>query len=927
MIIKRRISIVLLLALGLAFTPATLASGKNPTQADPGARARALLVDMTPEERVGQLFLVSFNGTKTDEKSSIYDLIVNHYIGGVTLQAANDNFIAPPDTLSTAYRLINQLQKIEFGFRQGTLEATPTSVTKKVNQIPLFVGVSQDGDGAPNDQIMSGLTPLPNPMAIGATWNTDLAHQVGEVAGHELSAIGFNLFLGPPLDVLDSPDSTLENGLAADVFGGDPYWVGAMGQAYVQGLHTGSYGRLLVIGKHFPGQGSSDRPEGEEPATVRKSLEQLKQIELAPFFAVTGNADDPQGVVDGLLISHIRYQGFQGNIRATTRPISFDPKALTQILSLAPFTTWRQNGGLMVSDDLGSQTVRLFYAPGGQAFQATQVSLDAFLAGNDLLYLGNIQSSDTDSYATDLKILDFFIQKYRQDPVFAQRIDDSVLRILTAKYRLYNSFDLASVTPLLYGVSQLGQSNAVTIDVARQSATLVSPSLADLDTVLPSPPSARDRMVFLTDTRPVRQCSTCPQESSLSVDALQNAILHLYGTGVGGPIPSYHLISYSFNDLAALLQQGVGNQAEESDLRQAQWIVISTLDEEPNQPQTNILQRFLSERQDLLRDKRVIVFSFNAPYYLDATNISKLTAYYCLYSKSAPFVDVAARLLFQELAPVGSLPVSVTGRGYDLFTATSPDPNQVIELSLELPVFSATPLTATPAKTPTTSFKVGDTVTVKTGIILDQNHHQVPDGTGVSFTLSSSGAGGAIQQIDAVTMQGIAHASFSIARPGLLEIRATSESAITSVILQLNVSSEGFSVTVLAPTPITSPTPTAKAPAAPNPERPLPPVQGAPGFRDWISMIVVLGGMTFLAYWLGSKYRSSRWGIRWAICTLMGGLLFYNYLALRLPGTTVLIQATGLFGIIGMVLTGAALGWGIGFGWSYLLREPKKQPD
>ena len=165
-----------------------------------------------------------------------------------------------------------------------------------------------------------------------------------------------------------------------------------MGRAYVAGLHSGSDNQLLVIAKHFPGVGGSDRLPEEEVSTVRKSLEQLKQIELAPFFAVTGNADSPESTVDGLLVSHIRYQGFQGNIRATTRPISFDPQALNQILALPQFAAWQSEGGLIISDDLGTQAVSEFYATGGGQFSARTAARDAFLAGNDMLYLGNINS-------------------------------------------------------------------------------------------------------------------------------------------------------------------------------------------------------------------------------------------------------------------------------------------------------------------------------------------------------------------------------------------------------------------------------------------------------------------------------------------------------------------------------------------------------
>ncbi len=86
---------------------------------------------------------------------------------------------------------------------------------------------------------------------------------------------------------------TRNDDLGVRTFGGDPFWVGEMGKAFIAGLHQGSEGRMVVISKHFPGRGGSDRPADEEVATVRKSLEQLKQIELAPFFSVTTNTNSP----------------------------------------------------------------------------------------------------------------------------------------------------------------------------------------------------------------------------------------------------------------------------------------------------------------------------------------------------------------------------------------------------------------------------------------------------------------------------------------------------------------------------------------------------------------------------------------------------------------------------------------------------------
>ncbi|HZM21809.1 MAG TPA: glycoside hydrolase family 3 N-terminal domain-containing protein, partial [Anaerolineales bacterium] len=283
--------------------PLQVARAQTPV---PLSKIQAVLNTMTPEERVGQLFLVTFRGIDTSAESQIRDLITNHHVGGVVLLAENDNFIAEPDTVRGAHQLVNALQSMEW--------ETTTSDSEKT-YVPLFVGISQEGDGAPNDQILSGLTPMPNEMAIGATWNTDLARQIGSVLGSELSALGFNLFLGPSLDVVETPNPSPQIDLGTRVFGGDPFWVGEMGRAYIGGLHEGSNAHMMVVAKHFPGRGSADRLPEQEIATVRKSLEQLEQIELAPFFAVT-NSSAPAELVDGLLVSHIRYQGFQGNIRA-----------------------------------------------------------------------------------------------------------------------------------------------------------------------------------------------------------------------------------------------------------------------------------------------------------------------------------------------------------------------------------------------------------------------------------------------------------------------------------------------------------------------------------------------------------------------------------------------------------------------------------
>lgn len=897
----------------------------------PPSKVQGVLGSMTPEERVGQLFLVTFQGTNTGTDSQIYDLIANHHVGGVVLLAENDNFVAAPDTISNAHQLINALQGIEAQVSASTPEPDSSAKPESRIYVPLFIGTSQEGDGSPHDQILSGLTPLPNEMAVGATWKPDMALQIGKVLGSELSALGFNLLFGPSLDVVESPNPSAQIDLGTRSFGGDPFWVGEMGKAYIAGVHEGSNSRMVVVAKHFPGSGSSDRAPEEEVATVRKSLEQLKQIELPPFFSVT-NAADPASLVDGLLVSHIRYQGFQGNIRATTRPVSLDASALSAIIALPEFSNWRKNGGLVVSDALGSQAVRDFYSQSGENFSPRVVARDAFLAGNELLYLGNLASQDQteDTYTATLKILDFFTQEYKNDPAFAQRVDAAVTRILTQKFRMYDLFTASNVLTPDVGLTTIGTSQQAMFDVARNAATLVSPDPQELSTLLPAPPNQNDRIVFLTDASSYMQCHGCPPQETFSAFSMQNVVERLYGPAGSAQVFASRLNSFPLSELELMLN-GESKENIEPSLERASWIVISLTD--VSNGQIALLRRFFAERPNLIRTKQVILFSFTAPYYLDATDISKLTAYYALYSKQPAFVEVAARLLFQQVPLQGASPVSIPAVGYDLITATSPDASQLIPLALDgddnllTPTAETTPQqTAQPTEIPL--YRIGNTIAVRAGPILDHNHHLVPDGTPVRFTMSTQDeSAGILKQIESTTVNGMASASFAIDKPGKVEISAASEPAVVSEVIQFEAGNEGAAVTVVVP----QVTVTAE-PVLPTlttvPQNDLISPDGHPRIGIWLISLLALFGGALLGYWAVSRIITPRWGLRWALCIFLGGLLGYNYLALDLPGAAAWIASSGgALGVLVLIFAGEAVGLLSAWGWMRWANEPMSRAN
>ncbi len=882
--------------------------------------AQALLDTLTPEERVGQLFLVTFNGTDIDFDSQIYDLIVNYHVGGVILQGKSDNFLPPPQTETGAWQLTRELQTTEWSASQSNQIEPETNEEFRPAFIPLFIGISQDGNGPRADQIFNGLTSLPSLMGIGATFQTDLARQVGNVTGSELSALGFNFLLGPSLDVLETPIEEGTGDLGVRTFGGDPFWVGEMGRAYVSGVHEGSEGNIAVIAKHFPGHGSSDRLPEEEVATVRKSLEQLKQIELAPFYAVTGNAPSELATVDGLLTSHIRYQGFQGNIRETTRPVSMDRQALDQLINLPPFATWIKNEGVMVSENLGSEAFRRFEDPTGFNFQARFIARDAFLAGNDLIFVGDefVATSDPDQYASIVSTLDLFAQKYRDDPTFQEQIDESVLRILTLKYKLNNStiFTLGSTLPPQENLAIIGGSDQVSRQIAQEAVTLISPSFTDLAETIPEPPNINDRVVFITDERSAIQCSTCPEQQVFPKSGLKDAVLKLYGPLAGGQVVQRNLFSYTFSQLLAMLNRApvFDYTVLEKELDEAHWIVFSLADVRSDNPSSQALSRFLAERPDLFLQKNLVVFGFDAPYYLDATEISKLSAYYGLYSKIPQFVDTAARVLFGEIpAPRGDLPVSVSGINYDLISATSPDPNQTIELFMDVPEANL----GTPVPTQIPQLAIGDLIPVRTGVIIDHNGHPVPDGTIVDFILSAGLIELATQK--ETTQGGIARTTFLIEESGTIVIHASSDPATGNSFLQFDIPPEGIPTIEFVITQFPTETATIEpetteviSPAV-TPPPPTPP--GSTGMGDWLIAAGLSIGIGIAIYWFTTTFGLLRWGVRSGLLAIIGGLLAYMYIALHFPGSEQLLSVPGAWGVLLITVLGAGVGWGASYGW------------
>ncbi len=980
--VTRRL-IVLFLVVAIGLSPlATL--GLHAQEQDDVAR---LVESMSSAAKVGQLFVVTFPGSEVTGDAAIAELIRDYHVGGVVLKPENGNIVNRGNTPEQVATLATQLQETAWQATQALTATAPGPF------VPLFVATRQEGNGIPYTSVVSGTTPLPSQMALGATWDISHTVSVGQIVGQELQLMGINMLLGPSLDVLENPRPASSGDLGVRTFGGEPFWVGQMGKAYIRGVHQGAEGRVAVVPKHFPGLGASDRSLDEEISTVQRTLEKLKQVDLAPFFAVA-QAQDPLARPDGVMVSHIRFQGLGGGRFITTLPVSVDSNILQQFLTLPEMSGWREAGGVTLSDALGLRALRRFYAPGEQAFNGRRIAQDAFLAGNDLLFLSQFGVSDDwdDQVANVKSTITFFREKYESEPSFQKQVDEAVTRILRLKLSLYGgAFDLEGVSPKADLVGEQMQPDIETVSgIARDAVTLLSPPSPDL---VPAPPTKEERIVIFTDARERRACLSCDPRPYIDPLALEQTIVQFYGPDATGQVDPGLITSFTFGQLESYLsassslslspssspspspspsptssspgdEQVTPTAVEQTAtpipppvggaLQEADWVIFGMLNPDHGPSQADVVKRFLAEQADALQDPHVIVMAYDVPYCLDATEISKLRAYYAAYSHLTTFVKASVRALFGEFAPQGRSPVSVGGINYELRTQTSPDPEQTIPVTYSVikpaseeegtPTPSQEQATAEPTgeaqptaeptgevqPSPEARLERGDQLRLRTGAIVDHNGHIVPDGTPVRFVFDYPQEG-LEQSMVATTRGGVAETALTLDRTGRLDISVQADPVPRQVALQITIQ-EGGAATIVtptpSPTPLPTPTPTPTVTPTPTPlvggtptasptaaatrdvstDQPEPPVEQGVQFWDLLIVlaeVIIVGGSGYYAMRLGDKTVTR--ALRVALWCIIGGLVIYVIYVVNLSHLGLFVSQEAAWGAGGAALIGSSI--------------------
>ena len=363
-----------------------------PPDLDPAAKrwVDATLAGMTVEEKIGQLVVPSFFSEYTSSESETYEhlvgLIHDYHVGGMLVFGVRER--RPDVLLNRAY--------------PGNVRGEPLNAASLLNRlqavsrIPLLVAADfETGIGFR----MNGGTTFPRAMALGAAGDLQLAYEAGRITAVEGRGIGVHVNLAPVVDVNNNPRNPVINTRS---FGEDPARVGAIASAYIEGLKTGG---MLATVKHFPGHGDTDVDSHFGLPLIAHPRARLDRVELPPF------RDAIAAGAEGVMTAHIQLPNLEPD---DATPATFSPRIVGQLLrSELGFD------GLVFTDSMRMRAITELVAPGDAAARAVA-------AGHDVV----LHSVD------DVEAFDGIRDAVTSGALSEKRLDESVVRILTAKARL-----------------------------------------------------------------------------------------------------------------------------------------------------------------------------------------------------------------------------------------------------------------------------------------------------------------------------------------------------------------------------------------------------------------------------------------------------------------------------------------------------------
>ena len=351
------------------------------------------LEDLSLEEKVGQVMMVTFFGTVPNENAR--KIIQEIKVGGIIYYEWANGLTSPSQIKTLSYSLQEMAQE-------------------NPHPIPLLIAADQEGGVV--SRLNAGFTAFPGNKALGMTGDVNLAEESSFIIGQEMLSVGVNMNFAPVVDINNNPRNPI---IGVRSYGDTPETVIAFGEKALLGYKRSG---VMATLKHFPGHGDVEVDSHEDLPVIHKSIDALERMELLPFARLAATADV-------IMTAHLLVPALDAEHCST-----LSKKTLSYLRNKIGFQ------GVIVTDSLVMEGVLKKCA------SIEEVAIQALNAGCDILLFGGkkiVGSNQNEelSLAHLKHIHQSIVEAVKSGRVLEERVNQAVEKILKLKEQYRSSED------------------------------------------------------------------------------------------------------------------------------------------------------------------------------------------------------------------------------------------------------------------------------------------------------------------------------------------------------------------------------------------------------------------------------------------------------------------------------------------------------
>jgi beta-glucosidase len=406
-------------------------------------RVELLMKEMTLDEKIGQM--CQYVGEATQNTAGNKDEEVNYVLGiGERAKLVREGKIGSFLKVPT-YKEANYLQKLAEESRL---------------KIPVLIA----NDAIHGHGMYEGpVTIFPSEIAMASSFDTTLAYKVAEYTAREMRATGNHWTFSPNIEIVRDA----RWGRFGETFGEDPYLVGQLGKAMIQGYQGKDFSgpeQVLACAKHFVAGGIAINGLNGGPADISERT--LHEIFFPPFI------DAINAGVFTIMPAHNEINGI---------PCHAHGEYLTDLIR----KKWGF-AGFYISDWMDIERLHSVHRIAATEKEADIIAVNAGL----------------DMHMHGPKFFDYVKEAVNEGKIPLARIDEAASKILYAKFQL-GLFENRYVDPARIEKTLLKQEHRdLALDGARKSIVLLKnqakllPLRKNLSSIFVTGPNADNQAIL-----------------------------------------------------------------------------------------------------------------------------------------------------------------------------------------------------------------------------------------------------------------------------------------------------------------------------------------------------------------------------------------------------------------------------------------------